>query len=85
MSKSATVEALQQRRAELLAEAKRLAKAITIGKQREREKRARAVLNALESEGLLDADPAAIRAALASIKPTPAGTVGAAPESTESE
>lgn len=67
--KTNTVEALETRRLDLLAQAKAMKKAIAQAQKKEREDRAKALLSALEKEGLLDADPAAIRAALAAIKP----------------
>jgi len=64
MSRTPTIETLEAKRADLLAQVKQIDGAIKAAKEREQVKKSKAILDALAARGLLDADIEAVLAAI---------------------
>lgn len=70
MSRPQTVETLEAKKADLLAQVKQIDAAIRVAKEREQQKKQKAILDAMAARGLLDKDLDAVLAAIAKAAPT---------------
>lgn len=80
MSRTPTIEALEAKRTDLLNQVKQIDGAIKAAKERETQKKSKAILDALAARGLLDSDLDTVLAAIA--KASPATPTPAAPTPT---
>lgn len=78
MSRVSTIENLEARKAELLAQLKQVEQAIKVARDKEQQKRSKAILDALAARGLLDTDLDALIAAIA--KTSPAAMLAVSPK-----
>lgn len=75
MSRVSTIENLEARKADLLTQVKQIEQAIKVAKDKEKQKKSKAIFDALASRGLLDTDLDAVLAAIAKTSPAAAPTV----------
>jgi len=73
MSRTPTIETLEAKKADLLNQIKQIDGAIRAAKEREQQKKSKAILDALAARGLLDSDLDSVLAAIAKTA-MPAGT-----------